>query len=217
MAWLASTHLPDEPAREEDCDVVDRLADPAEGSPPFPNVCRSPPPRPRAAGLGRRLPPGRPLPARGPHRCRPIPSRPPSLYDGGLLRPVLSTQYRQYVKHITITNNSPETIYPFLEDANNRTATPGDPTPAPTYTGTGMFDPFDPLNHEYRGYIGYTQQVNGQTVDLHGPAARATPSRSMSRWSSGMPAASSSRRTVPTCWERGAMATRSSTVTRAPR
>ena len=88
------------------------------------------------------------------------------LYDGGLVTPTPATQ--QYVKHITITNNSPETIYPFLEDANNRTALAGDPAPAPNYTGTGMFDPFDPLNHEYRGYIGYTQQVNGQTVTYMG-------------------------------------------------
>ncbi len=75
----------------------------------------------------------------------------------------------QYVKHITITNNSnDQTIYPFLEDANSRTATSGDPSPAPAYAGTGMFDPFDPLNQEYRGYIGYTQQVNGQTVTYMG-------------------------------------------------
>ena len=75
----------------------------------------------------------------------------------------------QYVKQITITNNSTtQTIYPFLEDANSRTATTGDPTPAPAYTGTGMFDPFDPINQEYRGYIGYTQQVNGQTVTYAG-------------------------------------------------
>ena len=31
-----------------------------------------------------------------------------------------------------------------------------------------MFDPFDPLNQEYRGYIGYTQEVNGQTVTYAG-------------------------------------------------
>ncbi len=74
----------------------------------------------------------------------------------------------QYVKQISITNNSTETIYPFLEDANNRTATSGDPTPAPNYTGTGMFDPSDPVNQEYRGYIGYTQVVNGQTVNYAG-------------------------------------------------
>ncbi len=74
----------------------------------------------------------------------------------------------QFVKQITITNNSTQTIYPFLEDANSRTAITGDPSPSTNYTGTGMFDPFDPLNQEYRGYIGYTQQVNGQTVTYAG-------------------------------------------------
>jgi hypothetical protein len=55
----------------------------------------------------------------------------------------------QYVKQITITNDSSdETIYPFLEDANSRTAIPGDPSPAPSYAGTRMFDPFDPVNQE---------------------------------------------------------------------
>ncbi len=75
----------------------------------------------------------------------------------------------QYVKQITITNNSTaQTIYPFLEDANSRTAISGDPSSRPNYTGTGMFDPFDAVNQEYRGYIGYTQQVNGQTVNYVG-------------------------------------------------
>jgi hypothetical protein len=107
------------------------------------------------------------------------------LYDGGLVTPTPSTQ--QYVKHITITNNSPETIYPFLEDANNRTAIPGDPAPAPNYTGTGMFDPFDPLNHEYRGYIGYTQQVNGQTVTYMGllPGSAITINVPLAFWDAG--------------------------------
>ena len=125
------------------------------------------------------------------------------LYDGGLVTPNSSTQ--QYVKHITITNNSTtQTIYPFLEDANSRTATSGDPAPAPTYTGTGMFDPFDPLNQEYRGYIGYTPAGQWSNRHLHGPAARARDHHQCARWSSGMPAASSSRPTVPTCWETGA-------------
>jgi hypothetical protein len=107
------------------------------------------------------------------------------LYDGGLVTPTPSTQ--QYVKHITITNNSPETIYPFLEDANNRTATPGDPAPAPNYTGTGMFDPFDPLNQEYRGYIGYTQQVNGETVTYMGllPGSAITINVPLAFWDAG--------------------------------
>ncbi len=107
------------------------------------------------------------------------------LYDGGLVTPNASTQ--QYVKHITITNNSSETIYPFLEDANNRTATPSDPAPAPNYTGTGMFDPFDPLNQEYRGYIGYTQQVNGKAVTYMGllPGNAITINVPLAFWDAG--------------------------------
>jgi hypothetical protein len=107
------------------------------------------------------------------------------LYDGGLVIPTPSTE--QYVKQITITNNSTETIYPFLEDANNRTAIPGDPTPAPNYTGTGMFDPFDPINQEYRGYIGYTQQVNGTTVTYMGlqPGHAITINVPLAFWDAG--------------------------------
>jgi len=60
-------------------------------------------------------------------------------------------------KTITLTNNSPDqTIFPFIEDANNRTPLPGTP-----YAGTGTFDPFDPLNQEYRGYIGYKDPQTG--------------------------------------------------------
>ncbi|WP_165226959.1 hypothetical protein [Aquisphaera insulae] len=107
------------------------------------------------------------------------------LHDGGLVTPTPSTQ--QYVKQITITNNSSETIYPFLEDANSRTATPGSPTPATDYTGTGMFDPFDPLNHEYRGYIGYTELVNGKTVTYAGlqPGSAITINVPIAFWDAG--------------------------------
>jgi len=52
-------------------------------------------------------------------------------------------------KTITITNDSPtQIVYPFLEDANSRAT-------SSAYPGTGTFDPFDPINQEYRGYIGY--------------------------------------------------------------
>ncbi|QEH39071.1 hypothetical protein OJF2_76830 [Aquisphaera giovannonii] len=107
------------------------------------------------------------------------------LYDGGLVTPTAATQ--QYVKRITVTNNGSETIYPFLEDANNRTATPGDPTPAPDYTGTGMFDPFDALNQEYRGYIGYTQQEDGGTVTYMGllPGSSITINVPLVFWDAG--------------------------------
>jgi hypothetical protein len=94
----------------------------------------------------------------------------------------------QYAKQITITNNSTtQTIYPFLEDANSRTALPGDPSPAPTYTGTGMFDPFDAVNQEYRGYIGYSEQVNGSTVNYLGlqPGSSITIDVPLVFWDAG--------------------------------
>lgn len=63
------------------------------------------------------------------------------LYDG-----VTGT----FQKSITITNNSPDQwLYAFLEGEVTRQAI------AP-YEGTGAFDPYDSVNQEYRGYIGYT-------------------------------------------------------------
>jgi hypothetical protein len=94
----------------------------------------------------------------------------------------------QFAKQLTITNNSTtDTIYPFLRDANSRTALPGDPAPSPNYTGTGMFDPYDPLNHEYRGYIGYTQQMNGKTVAYMGllPGHSITVNVPLAFWDGG--------------------------------
>ena len=75
-------------------------------------------------------------------------------------------------KTITITNNSPtQTVYPFLEDSNNRS----DPGP---YQGTGTFDPFDPIDQEYRGYIGYSSNgqnymglLPGQSITVNVPIA----------------------------------------------
>jgi hypothetical protein len=54
------------------------------------------------------------------------------------------------LKEITLTNNSSQTVYPILEDEN------GQPAPG----GVSLYDPFDPLNQEFRGYVGYT--LNGQ-------------------------------------------------------
>ncbi|MEO6811808.1 MAG: hypothetical protein ABI353_22090, partial [Isosphaeraceae bacterium] len=55
-----------------------------------------------------------------------------------------------YQKTITIKNNSPnEWLYAFLEGEIARQAV------AP-YEGTGAFDPYDSVNQEYRGYVGYT-------------------------------------------------------------
>ena len=50
-----------------------------------------------------------------------------------------------------------------------------------------MFDPFDPINHEYRGYIGYTQQENGQTVTYMGllPGHAITVNVPLAFWDAG--------------------------------
>lgn len=82
----------------------------------------------------------------------------------------------QYAKTITITNNSNATIYPFLEGENSR------PGVAP-YGGTAAFDPYDSINQEYRGYIGYTE---GQTsyVGLQ-PHSAITVTVPLVFWDSG--------------------------------
>jgi hypothetical protein len=58
---------------------------------------------------------------------------------------------------ITIYNTSDKTVYPMLEDANNR-----EDTLKPM---TSLYDPQDPYNNEYRGYIGYKTD-GGVTVGL---------------------------------------------------
>ena len=50
------------------------------------------------------------------------------------------------LKEITLTNNSAQTVYPILSDANSRMG-PGSPLP--------IYDPYDGLNQEFRGYVGY--------------------------------------------------------------
>lgn len=48
---------------------------------------------------------------------------------------------------VRITNNSEQTIYPIMRDPNSATT---------VKDGTdGLYDPFDVVNKEYRGYIGY--------------------------------------------------------------
>ena len=49
------------------------------------------------------------------------------------------------LKTLRITNNTEFTVYPILRDANE----------AETTTGKGLYDPYDHVQTEYRGYIGY--------------------------------------------------------------
>ncbi len=51
------------------------------------------------------------------------------------------------VKTITLINNTGDTVYPIIRAANSNAA-PG---------GGALYDPHDPLNEEYRGYIGYVK------------------------------------------------------------
>lgn len=50
-------------------------------------------------------------------------------------------------KTILIRNNGTKTVYPLMRGVNN--------TPWPKDKTKGLYDPFDPCNIEYRGYIGY--------------------------------------------------------------
>ena len=92
-----------------------------------------------------------------------------------------------YEKTITITNNNPtEYLYAFLEGENSRQA-------VSPYEGTAAFDPYDPSNQEFRGYIGYTDG----TTDYAGlpPLSTITITVPLAFWDGGR---SSSRRTAPT-------------------
>ena len=53
------------------------------------------------------------------------------------------------LKTLRITNNTAETVYPIMRDPNSNTV--------PGNAGVGLYDPYDPPNMEYRGYIGYKQ------------------------------------------------------------
>ena len=52
-------------------------------------------------------------------------------------------------KTLRITNNTGQTVYPIMRDPNSNTIK-GSKT-------IGLYDPYDPANKEYRGYIGYEQ------------------------------------------------------------
>ncbi len=75
-------------------------------------------------------------------------------------------------KQITFRNNTDNTIYPFLYDANTGAA-----------KGYGYYDPFDAHNQEYRLYIGYSQN----NLDYLGllPHSTITVSVPLVFWDSG--------------------------------
>ena len=51
------------------------------------------------------------------------------------------------LKTLRITNNTTDTVYPIIRDPNSNILV-SDPA-------VGLYDPYDPPNKEYRGYIGY--------------------------------------------------------------
>jgi len=59
-------------------------------------------------------------------------------------------------KTITIINTSNETVYPIIEDKNNAAA----------YQKGSIYDPIDPNNQDYRGYIGYKALDGVNTLGL---------------------------------------------------
>ena len=57
-------------------------------------------------------------------------------------------------KTVRITNNTADTVYPIMRDPNSKTLE-GSKT-------VGLYDPYDPANKEYRGYIGYEDEEGGK-------------------------------------------------------
>jgi hypothetical protein len=52
-------------------------------------------------------------------------------------------------KTLRITNNTTDTVYPIIRDPNSNVLA--------SNAAVGLYDPYDPPNKEYRGYIGYEQ------------------------------------------------------------
>jgi hypothetical protein len=53
------------------------------------------------------------------------------------------------LKTLRISNNTAQTVYPIMRDPNSNTIE--------GITAVGLYDPYDPANKEYRGYIGYKE------------------------------------------------------------
>ena len=87
------------------------------------------------------------------------------------------------LKTMTLYNNSNRTLYPMIYGEN--TAVDGQDGP---YKGKGLYDPFDTIEQEYRGYVGYeVQGKNGTTSRYLGLPAhqKVTISVPLVFWDSG--------------------------------
>src|SRR5262249_9466499 len=88
-------------------------------------------------------------------------------------------------KTITFTNTTNRTIYPILESANNNAVTNNNNG----HQGLGLYDPYDPVNLEYRAYIGYKVGSNyflglkaGDTVTIQVPLVFWDAGRILCAW-----------------------------------
>jgi hypothetical protein len=93
-----------------------------------------------------------PLMPAGPNGVQPFdpnPAAPDSLTRQFLTYGVDSDGTTVPPKTLRITNNTGQTVYPIMRDPNSNTIK-GSKT-------IGLYDPYDPANKEYRGYIGYEQ------------------------------------------------------------
>jgi hypothetical protein len=80
----------------------------------------------------------------------PNPADPHSLTNQFLTYGVDSDGNKIPLKTLRITNNTTQTVYPILRDPNSNTlAKPNDTI--------GLYDPYDLVNKEFRGYIGYEE------------------------------------------------------------
>jgi hypothetical protein len=93
-----------------------------------------------------------PLMPNGPNGVQPFdpnPAAPDSLTRRFMTYGVDSDNTAVPLKTLRITNNTEQTVYPIMRDPNSNTLK-GSET-------IGLYDPYDPANKEYRGYIGYEQ------------------------------------------------------------
>ena len=79
----------------------------------------------------------------------PNPAAPDSLTRRFMTYGVDSDGNRIPMKTLRITNNTAQTVYPIMRDPNSNILV--------SNPAVGLYDPYDPPNKEYRGYIGYDE------------------------------------------------------------
>jgi hypothetical protein len=82
----------------------------------------------------------------------PHPAAPGSLTRQFLTYGVDSDGNHIPLKTLRISNNTAQTVYPIMRDPNSATTSIKEGRKT-----VGLYDPYDPINEEYRGYIGYEE------------------------------------------------------------